>query len=304
MSLSVEGQKCPVCHAYLFDDEDVVFCPVCGAPHHRDCYNAVGHCALEDKHGTADQYDASIYKTEETKEHSEEKTEQTENVVRCRFCGNELTDDAKFCPHCRAPRENAVLNPFGNIKKDTILEDGIKAEQLARFTLINPARYVKKFFSLNKKNRASWNWAAFLFPCEWSLYRKCYKSGIFMGVLLVAAALLTMPLEKALSQFVLQNANYQEIATVLLENSDKIGLLPMILSLISGVITLGVRVFAGVYGDYIYRSTAIERIKEINESPEEKDDLYRKKGGVNILLFLAAYLVRSYLPAIIFMFLG
>lgn len=303
MSLSVEGQKCPVCHAYLFDDDDVVFCPVCGAPHHRDCYNAIGHCALEDKHGTDEQYDASVYKKEETSEEQEEKAEES-NVVRCRFCGNEMEDDANFCPHCRAPRENATANPFGDIKKDTVLEDGIVAEELARFTLINPSRYVRKFFSLNKKNRVSWNWAAFLFPCEWSLYRKCYKSGILMGILLVAAALLTMPMEKALSQFVLDNANYQQVMALLLENSDKIGLLPMVLSLVSGAITLGVRIFAGVFGDYIYRGTAIERIKEIKASPDEKDDLYRKMGGVNIILFLVAYIARSYIPAIIFMFLG
>ena len=80
MSLSVEGQKCPVCHAYLFDDDDVVFCPICGAPHHRDCYNAIGHCALEDKHGTDEQYDASVYKREETSEEQEEKAEES-NVV-------------------------------------------------------------------------------------------------------------------------------------------------------------------------------------------------------------------------------
>ena len=129
MSLSVEGQKCPVCHAYLFDDDDVVFCPVCGAPHHRDCYNAIGHCALEDKHGTDEQYDASVYKKEETSEEQEEKAEES-RVVRCRFCGNEMEDDAK-------------ANPFGDIKKDTVLEDGIVAEELARFTLINPSRYVR-----------------------------------------------------------------------------------------------------------------------------------------------------------------
>ena len=56
MGFSVEGQSCPVCHAYLFDEDDVVICPVCGAPHHRDCYAHVGHCALEHLHGTDEQY--------------------------------------------------------------------------------------------------------------------------------------------------------------------------------------------------------------------------------------------------------
>ena len=31
MSFNIEGEQCPVCHAYLFEDDDVVFCPECGA---------------------------------------------------------------------------------------------------------------------------------------------------------------------------------------------------------------------------------------------------------------------------------
>ena len=52
MSADLKGKTCGVCHAYLFPEDDVVFCPVCGAPHHRECYNKIGHCALEEAHGT------------------------------------------------------------------------------------------------------------------------------------------------------------------------------------------------------------------------------------------------------------
>ena len=57
MSLNTEGVTCVRCHAYLFPEDDVVYCPVCGAPHHRECYNELGHCALEEFHGTDKQYD-------------------------------------------------------------------------------------------------------------------------------------------------------------------------------------------------------------------------------------------------------
>ena len=52
MSENKTKLTCSVCHAYLFDDDDVVYCPVCGAPHHRDCYKSIGHCAFEEAHGT------------------------------------------------------------------------------------------------------------------------------------------------------------------------------------------------------------------------------------------------------------
>jgi len=46
MSLSVEGQKCPVCKSYMFDDEEIVFCPVCGVPTHKECYDKIKKCPL------------------------------------------------------------------------------------------------------------------------------------------------------------------------------------------------------------------------------------------------------------------
>ena len=56
MSLNLSGEKCALCKAYLFEEDDVVYCPECGAPHHRECYNGIGHCALDGLHGTENQY--------------------------------------------------------------------------------------------------------------------------------------------------------------------------------------------------------------------------------------------------------
>ena len=52
MSLNDKGSSCVRCHAYIFPEDDIVYCPICGAPHHRECYNTLGHCALEELHGT------------------------------------------------------------------------------------------------------------------------------------------------------------------------------------------------------------------------------------------------------------
>ena len=43
MSQNENKISCAVCNAYLFEEDDVVYCPVCGAPHHRECYNSIGH---------------------------------------------------------------------------------------------------------------------------------------------------------------------------------------------------------------------------------------------------------------------
>lgn len=50
------GLCCPVCKVKFKDDDDIVVCPVCGAPHHRECYNQIRHCAYEQFHGTESQW--------------------------------------------------------------------------------------------------------------------------------------------------------------------------------------------------------------------------------------------------------
>ena len=44
------GFHCPICGGVFTDQDDVVVCPDCGAPHHRECWTQRGHCAYQDRH--------------------------------------------------------------------------------------------------------------------------------------------------------------------------------------------------------------------------------------------------------------
>ena len=37
-----ENQVCPVCEEKFKENDEIVVCPECGTPHHRDCYNNLG----------------------------------------------------------------------------------------------------------------------------------------------------------------------------------------------------------------------------------------------------------------------
>ncbi len=50
MKTKYTGKTCVACGKIFTENDDVVVCPDCGAPHHRECYNQAGHCALESKH--------------------------------------------------------------------------------------------------------------------------------------------------------------------------------------------------------------------------------------------------------------
>ncbi len=297
MSLSVEGQKCPVCNAYLFDDEDIVFCPTCGAPHHRDCYLQLGHCALEADHGTDRQYDANKVETERAAEEPEQKAA----AYRCPRCGTELGEDEKVCPRCRTPKMQGAggMPPFGfgfsagpKWKGETEIEDGVTLNDIVPVVAVNTQRYCDKFITLGKKHRISWNWAAFLFPAAWSFYRKNYLSGVLMGVLEIAATLLIMPMQML----------YSSATTP----KDEMVANPVTLWLfiVGAILSLGVSIFAGMFADYMYRGSCIEKAKRIKAADDGERELLRYKiGGVNPLLFVIVLMAQNYIPTIISMFL-
>ena len=59
MNKQNESKTCQFCHGILFEEDDIVVCPECGAPHHRECWQKAGKCALEEFHGTENQYDVA-----------------------------------------------------------------------------------------------------------------------------------------------------------------------------------------------------------------------------------------------------
>ncbi len=82
------GIQCPVCGKSFGKDDDIVVCPECGAPYHRECYQKAGHCIYEEKHGTPEAWQppASAAKDAEEK--------------RCPRCGKPNAPGALFCDHC------------------------------------------------------------------------------------------------------------------------------------------------------------------------------------------------------------
>ena len=54
--MDYKGCKCASCHKVLKEGDDIVICPECGAPYHRECYAAEGRCVFSAKHGKDFEY--------------------------------------------------------------------------------------------------------------------------------------------------------------------------------------------------------------------------------------------------------
>ena len=311
MSLNTEGVSCVRCHAYLFPEDDIVYCPVCGAPHHRECYNQLGHCALEEFHGTDRQYDKVKAREEEQAAAEMPNTgENAEGLITCQMCHEKYDFALNACPKCGAPNIAKAGGSFvnfdflGGVPADYNIGDGITADEAKRFVAANTPRYIPKFAVLNAKNKLSWNWLAFLFPCGWMLSRKMYKNGIIAGLLTVISSLFYLPFMNAINNLGTTPGETQaQIMQSIYEHLPKMGA-AVIAALLAGfVLNIAVRILSALFGDYLYKQYAISSIKTIRAESEDMDYDYRKKGGVNIFLFLLGTMAVQYLPALIGIFI-
>lgn len=308
MSYKIEGSSCAHCKAYLFSDDDIVYCPVCGAPHHRDCYNSLGHCALESLHGTENEYsrEKEIENQEKIKEREEENRKNSQTAEkRCNICGEMYPAVNSRCPKCGAPDLNSMggfvaFDPLGGVPADYKIDENVTAEDAKKFVLANTHRYIPKFISLNKESKISWNWLAFLFPSGWMLSRKMFKGGIIVALLTIIFSLFSLPFKQSLYNYGIDSmSSYNEIFKIYSQIDFKI----ILFSVIGTFFDFGLRIIIALLGDYFYKSHTVESIKKIKSQSSDIEQDYRKKGGVNIFYFLLASLVMQYASNIIYAFI-
>ena len=318
MSEQVKSKTCVFCHGILFEEDDVVICPECGAPHHRDCWHKAGKCALEEFHGTERQYDIAAKKLEQDREKEIEQA-RLRGEIPCPECGAFVAERNLFCPHCgnAMPKAKAAapqgqpfnplehLTSLGDIDKNEELEKGVTAEEIGVFLGVRTSRYAPKF----KQNRkACWNWVAFLVPSAWYAFHKMYKymaaalGAFFAGLICFApmiseieAALSTLPLAQTSAE---EADQLSKAVALALQNGKPSSFL---LFLLGFAIISATMLLSGFFAERSYRQTAIEKILAVksNESIEDPRTEIAKKGGTNLFLALIMLLILIYPDVII-----
>ena len=311
MNNDAKNKQCQICQSYLFEGEDdIVVCPECGAPHHRDCWQTVGKCGLEHLHGTAEQYNPAA-------ETSNEDADANEQTKTCKKCGKTIENpNSHFCPHCGQPFEGIphiftmggmpiMLDPLGGIHPKTEIE-GIKAKTMGEFVGMSPNRFIPRFVRMSKDSKTSWNWAAFLFPSAWSFSKKMDVAGIMYLILAVASKLCFMPFNMQVNQLGdTSNMTYQAIADLVAANIGNFSAMSMLLCFIGSLLFFIPRIYCGMRGEWTYRNHCIDRIKKIEKGEIgqdlEREEAFIKYGGVGTFRMLLGLLGESYLPTLLAM---
>lgn len=308
MSLEKNGEKCSVCQAYLFDDDDVVYCPECGAPHHRECYKSLGNCGYANFHGTPEQYSrAKVQQENSDKCDSIEEEKTPIGYVKCSMCGEIYSFEENECPKCDAPNLSKVsggrfisFDFLGGVPAGMDIGGGVTADEAKRFVISNTHRYIPKFATFKAGKRASWNWVAFLAPAAWFLSRKMYAIGAVIAAVQVALSILSIPYINAFSGYEFENT--QELLGIIQANFDSLKY-AVIAALISSLVAFALNIICGVFGDIIYKRRVVSEITEIKDKNLDPEVEFRKRGGISMFACLIGFFAVQYLPTILFSFL-
>ena len=290
-----ENQVCDVCGKPFDKGSDVVVCPECGTPHHRDCWNNLGHCVNRDKHESGYEWKPVVH-------------EPNPDEIKCPNCGSIMPKDTKFCENCghamkqsSEPEMTVVKAPYGmdddevraRVERELAGNiDGIPYKDIAIYMGPNAQYYVYKFKRMDDNpNYHPFNWTAFFFTPIWYLFRKMWKLALMAAVVnfcLNIPSLIVMAVQmgqlSASSPLV-----FKGIETVITVTP----ILAMAFNLVMG--------FAAVP---LYRKTTVKHLKEMRDKAPDLDAYYRelvrqagpsKVGMVVVVLYAMMYIFNFFM---------
>ncbi len=321
-----EGQSCPVCHEHFGEQDDIVTCPECGAPHHRDCWKSEGHCHFAADHGTERQWaQGNAASAKPANEHQK----------NCPNCGKQNPEFAEFCSHCGkdfetedwsdhadSPNQPPIgqytppmqgdfvrfgmpfQDPYGGVPRHEHIEE-FTVDEIAQVVGPNSAYYLPRFYNMTHGgSKLSWNWMSFLLPYNWLLYRKNILWGILSFLFFTATTVLNDTLFAHLN--FPTNAATPEALVAAVEQllARPEAQIVIWICLLLSLLVLAVRVLIGMFGNYLYLKTVLRKAKKLKENPT---DAYGQNplttGGVSFALAVLPEMLSLFAYYILFLFM-
>lgn len=298
------GSKCIACDSVFDVGDDIVVCPDCGTPYHRDCYFKKGKCINDELHKSGGSWKP---------DNLPEPTVEEQKTIRCIRCGAENPIEEHVCSNCGTPLinmeatrptfdgqdigsnnansyDNELPTPSGAVmyNQDSDI-DGIKLGDYARYVGSNPIGYLPNFIRFGKYGRRiSLNFWAMFFPELYFMYRKMKLWGILAVIVM---SLLSVPamIEMYQDGFMGMNLSFginvksQQFISI----SNAMRYMKIVLQILSGL-----------FANYLYYIQAKRDITNIRSENYEDDVSKLKiigKGGTSWGNVLLAFTLSSML---------
>lgn len=318
------GLKCPVCKNNFHIGDDIVVCPECGTPHHRECYEKENKCYYDEKHVQGFLYEDFL---------SEQVSEEIPGAIICQNCKSPNPEGTFFCRRCGNPlaaekntqntkiynKDESTVNingtsynmgngefafdPMGGINPNEQIADNITAGEMAKFVKSNTPYFLRVFSNIKNYSKSRFNFAGFLFFGGYFLYRKQYIFGTLITLLYAA---LWIP-----AMLISYSEQYVQLLNGLSNNSysfmdmSSTELLYILIPFVLQSFCLALRIVCGFIANKRYYKYCIKKINTIKENAKTETDAelgIQNKGGVNsavILFIFVLYIALVYVPALL-----
>lgn len=300
--LKVKGQVCDVCGEPFDNDSDIVVCPDCGTPHHRQCWHQLGHCVNRDKHGTDFEWKPAT-----------ENIPNADNSISCPDCGAMMPQGTMYCENCgrqlpaaspdtKMPSSTMDTHRFppatgmsfeeykAQVDRELAGEiDGVPLRDMAVFIGTNAKYYIYHFKKMqqNPKHRVM-NWSACFFPPLWLLFRKLWKHAILAAAI---NAVLNLP---TFIMLAVETGTLSASSPLVFPGIENVARITSLIVLIIGALW-------GVMAVPLYKKDTVRRLKKMKEeSLGDTNTYYRsilenagpsKIGMFVVIVFAALYMM-------------
>ena len=307
------GQPCTSCRNVFKEGDEIVVCPECGSPYHKECYKREGKCINTVLHESGGEWHAEPVITPAS-------TEQTDRV--CPNCGTHNSLDAFYCTNCgtsiMSDRPQRPVNnpnpypdnpyepiygtpdkPFINVQSPFVNVRTVSAEtavdsntvgEYSKYVGMKFYYYIPKFLKFAKGGgNISFNIPAFFFPHIWFFYRKMPLYGV---ITLILTIITSVP---QLIEFAIADLGPNATGFVTSHAFT-------VLFFLAGILNWIMCIVSGVFGNYLYYKKAkadIENIKANQPDVTKRDMEYHTKGGTSLVLVAVSFGIMFILSAII-----
>lgn len=300
-AMKFTDESCFSCGRKFDEKDDIVVCPECGTPYHRECYAQSGDCINTQLHENGGKWKSSAAEKEKT---------QNEAIVICPMCMQPNSVNDEICSKCGYRlKENDASSSHeaGGIKPEAIFGDsdnpffkpylgfnpeedlgGATLKEVSDFVDSNTLYYVPLFKKMKDAGtKVSLNLSSFLFPYFYFANRKMWLWGIL-------TAIISIILELPATLYTLGAADmswpyFQDVVNVLASKENILLAASEACAMISWIFRLVVCFFANwLYFRFTVRS--IKKIKLNNGGHAEQSKL-KAAGGVKPLNMIYMLLV-------------
>lgn len=299
--------ECAACKVKFGEKDDIVSCPVCGSPHHRDCWTQTGECANSALHDEGFVFTGHL---------TEVQAQESDRV--CLHCGRKL-EGSMPCPDCGAMpardnstdeeqtgRSGATYNIEGEAVTieqafemhygitDATLIEGVPVGDIKKFIGSSWYMYIPAFHKMSQKKSAiSLSVLAFIGNWMWLVLRKMYWHAAAVFATIALSFFYTACYSHFLSEYF--GSDSVELSVLLASENQYVRIGMFLYYIMLGLQFIAMLV-CGLFGNRMYMNFCIRKIKKINKkssSAEEFNAALEKAGGMSsiIVLFLLAVFV-------------